>query len=126
MGWGYLAMKYFHLAPMATQVDLVLAGGIGVLMGALILPWIRGRPATCKSAALLGLMTLVVAAPLFVTVLISDEPNVHPGWGLVYFWAMIVLFALTTHLGGLVLMAFFTVFGLWTWLNRQERQRGFL
>ncbi len=103
---------------------LLLGSVIGVLMGALILPWIRHRRAIGHVAAALGVLTLLIAAPgfVFMTDALRTAPYLHADpKSLLMLWLGVVIYTVFVFGFIFVTMASLTVYGLWRWLDFRNR-----
>jgi hypothetical protein len=117
----------YPIVAIATEFrweGLVFGSVIGVLMGALILPWIRKQPISEMKAFALGVVTLILAAPTFMifTDLLRAEPIFkYDPWSLLTMWLGITCYSVGLYGVILVPLATLTVYGLWRWLDFRNR-----
>lgn len=118
--WSYPLVA---IAPEFGWQEHVLGSAIGVLMGALILPWIRGQPISEAKVFALGLATLILAAPafmIFTDVLRATPRFQYDPWSLLKIFLGFMYY--TVFLGVILIpMAALTVYSLWRWLEFRNR-----
>jgi hypothetical protein len=73
--WSLLVTTFSNTKALGWQ-SFLLGSGIGLLMGALIFPWVRKSRPTVGKTALLALITYVIAIPLFL--IVSDISQSKP------------------------------------------------